>query len=71
MSATTNSPFETVTCPYCGALVVARFPPEHGWPRTAFTRCDACSHTIVTERTGPGRFRARRHRGLFEGFLRL
>jgi ribosomal protein S27E len=71
MHPATNSAFETVNCPYCGALVVVRFPPERGWPRTAFTRCDVCSRTIVTERLAFGRFRARRHRGLLEGFLHL
>lgn len=64
-------PFETVTCPYCGAPVVAAFPPPHGWPRTATTLCRHCARKVVVERIGMNRYRSRKHRGLLEGLLRL
>lgn len=68
---TAQKPFEAVTCPSCSALVVAQFPPERGWPRTAFTNCSSCGRRIVIERLQTGQFQARRHRGIFEGLLRL
>jgi DNA-directed RNA polymerase subunit RPC12/RpoP len=67
----TEPPFETITCPYCGAAVIAAFPPASGWPRTAVTRCPACARRLVVERVATNRFRSRKHRGLLEGLLRL
>jgi hypothetical protein len=66
-----DPPFETVTCPYCAAPAIAAFPPARGWPRTASSVCNHCAAKFVVERMESGRFRARRHRGVFEGFLRL